>query len=165
MSLWQKPESDQPLHVSPPSPAVTTGAPRPSHRSDPVVNIGQSVQIKGELSGNEDLSVDGRIEGRINLKDHHLTIGANGRISAEVHAKSVLVNGQVIGNITADDKVEIAPSGSVEGDISAPRVALADGSSFKGNIDMGRKGTAPARSGSTTPTATREVPVAAAAKV
>ena len=72
-------------------------------------------------------------------KDHSLTIGANGRITAEVHAKNVVVVGQVVGNITADDKVEVAPSGSVQGDVRAPRVAIADGAKFKGSIDMERK--------------------------
>jgi cytoskeletal protein CcmA (bactofilin family) len=82
--------------------------------------------------------IDGQIDGKILLKDHTLTVGPNGHINAEIHAKSVQVNGEVTGNITADDKVEITPSGSVQGDICAPRVALADGSSFKGSIDMGR---------------------------
>jgi cytoskeletal protein CcmA (bactofilin family) len=168
MSLWQKPDQpDQPsVHAAPPSLAVTPGASRHGHRSDTLVNIGQSVQIKGELSGNEDLIIDGKIEGRINLKDHHLTVGANGRITAEIHAKSVLVNGEVIGNIIADDKVEIAPSGSVDGDISAPRVALADGSCFKGSIDMGRKAAAPqsARPNTVASAVTQQVSVAAAAK-
>ncbi len=104
-----------------------------------IVNIGQSVQIKGELSGQEDLIIDGSIDGKILVHDHHLTIGPNGHINAEVHAKSVQINGAVTGNITADDRVEISSSGSVLGDIMAPRVALADGSSFKGSIDMGRK--------------------------
>jgi len=106
------------------------------------VNIGQSVQIKGELSGNEDLTIEGTVDGRVVVKDHALTIGANGKITAEVHAKTVVVVGQVAGNITADDKVEIAASGSVQGDIRAPRVSIADGASFKGRIDMERKGAA-----------------------
>jgi cytoskeletal protein CcmA (bactofilin family) len=104
-----------------------------------LVNIGQSVQIKGELKGNEDLTIEGMVDGKILVKDHNLTIGANGKITAEVHAKTVVVVGQVMGNITADDKVEIAPSGSVEGDLRAPRVAIADGARFKGSIDMETK--------------------------
>jgi len=105
-----------------------------------IVNIGQSVQIKGELKGNEDLTIEGMVDGKILVKDHNLTIGANGRITAEVHAKTVVVVGEVTGNITADDKIEIAPSGSVQGDLRAPRVAIADGARFKGSIDMERKG-------------------------
>jgi cytoskeletal protein CcmA (bactofilin family) len=110
---------------------------------EPNVNIGQSVQIKGELSGNEDLTIEGQVDGKIVLKDHDLTIGANGRITAEIHAKNVIVEGTVIGNIVSDDKVELTATGSVQGDIRAPRVAVADGARFKGSIDMERKGGAP----------------------
>jgi len=102
------------------------------------VNIGQSVQIKGELSGNEDLSIEGKVDGKINLKDHNLTIGKNGKITAEIHAKTVVIIGQVMGNVTADDKVEIHATGSVQGDIRAPRVAISDGAQFKGSIEMER---------------------------
>jgi cytoskeletal protein CcmA (bactofilin family) len=107
---------------------------------DKIVNIGQSVHIKGELSGNEDLTIEGKVEGKVMLKDHNLTVGANGKITAEIHAKTVMVLGEVIGNITADDKVEVAATGTMRGDILAPRVVLADGAKFKGAIDMdGRK--------------------------
>lgn len=106
---------------------------------DKLVNIGQSIQIKGELSGNEDLTVEGKVDGKIILNDHNLTIGANGKITAEIRAKTVLVVGEVVGNITADDKVEVAATGSMKGDIVAPRVVLADGARFKGSIDMDRK--------------------------
>ncbi|NIM01065.1 MAG: polymer-forming cytoskeletal protein [Acidobacteria bacterium] len=125
-----------------------------------LVNIGQSVQIKGELTGNEDLTIEGMVDGKILVKDHSLTIGANGRITAEVHAKTVVIVGTITGNITADDKVEIAPSGTVNGDIRAPRVAISDGAKFKGSIDMDRKGasaqpsassSAPKASGMSTP--------------
>ncbi len=114
-----------------------------------LVNIGQSVQIKGELTGNEDLTIEGMVDGKILVKDHSLTIGANGRITAEVHAKTVVVVGMITGNITADDKVEIAPSGTVNGDIRAPRVSISDGAKFKGSIDMDRKGAAAKASTST----------------
>jgi len=115
------------------------------------VNIGQSVEIKGTLTGNEDLTIEGMVDGKILVKDHSLTIGANGRITAEVHAKNVVVVGHVVGNITADDKVEVAPSGSVQGDVRAPRVSIADGAKFKGTIDMDRK-TAPGQTATQTAT-------------
>lgn len=114
---------------------------------DKIVNIGQSIHIKGELTGNEDLTIEGKVEGKIFLKDHNLTIGANGKITAEIQAKTVMVLGEIVGNITADDKVEVATSGSMRGDIQAPRVVLADGAKFKGSIDMDRKpGSAPSTS-------------------
>src|SRR5947208_4399103 len=105
-----------------------------------IVNIGQSIQIKGDLTGNEDLTIEGKVDGNISLKDHHLTIGANGRITADIHAKTVMVVGEVVGNITADDKVEVAATGKMKGDITAPNLVLADGARFKGSVDMERKG-------------------------
>jgi cytoskeletal protein CcmA (bactofilin family) len=106
---------------------------------DKIVNIGQSIHIKGELTGNEDLTIEGKVEGKVFLKDHNLTVGANGKIVAEIQAKTVMVLGEVTGNITADDKVEVAATGTMRGDIQAPRVVLADGAKFKGAIDMDRK--------------------------
>jgi cytoskeletal protein CcmA (bactofilin family) len=106
---------------------------------DKIVNIGQSIHIKGELTGNEDLTIEGKVDGKVFLKDHNLTVGANGKIVAEVQAKTVMVLGEVTGNITADDKVEVAATGTMRGDIQAPRVVLADGAKFKGAIDMDKK--------------------------
>jgi cytoskeletal protein CcmA (bactofilin family) len=108
-----------------------------------IVNIGKSVVIKGELNGSEDLTIEGHVEGTIQLRDHVLTIGPNGRIKAQVFAKMVIVLGEVNGNITATDKVDIRDNGSVEGDLIAPRIAIAEGAHFKGSIDMQRKGGAP----------------------
>jgi cytoskeletal protein CcmA (bactofilin family) len=103
------------------------------------VNIGKSVVIKGELNGSEDLTIEGQVEGTIQLRDHVLTIGANGRIKAQVFAKAVIVLGEVTGNVTASDKVDIRDNGSVDGDIVAPRVAIAEGAHFRGSVDMQRK--------------------------
>ena len=80
------------------------------------------------------------MEGTIQLRDHVLTIGPNGRIKAQVFAKSVIVLGEVTGNVTASDKVDIRDNGSVDGDIIAPRVAIAEGAHFRGSVDMQRKG-------------------------
>ena len=109
-----------------------------------IVNIGKSVIIKGELNGSEDLTIEGHVEGTIQLKEHVLTIGPNGRIKAQVFAKSVIVLGEVTGNVTASDKVDIRDNGSVDGDIVSPRVAIAEGAHFRGSVDMQRKGAAPA---------------------
>ena len=102
-------------------------------------SIGKSIVINGELSGSEDLTIEGRVDGKIELRDHVLTIGSNGRITAQVTAKSIIVLGHVTGNLVASEKVDLRESGSVEGDIVAPRVAIADGSHFRGSIDMQRK--------------------------
>ncbi len=108
-----------------------------------IVNIGKSVIIKGELNGSEDLTIEGHVEGTIQLKEHVLTIGPNGRIKAQVFAKSVIVLGEVTGNVTASDKVDIRDNGSVDGDIVSPRVAIAEGAHFRGSVDMQRKAGAP----------------------
>ena len=104
-----------------------------------IVNIGKSVVIKGELNGSEDLTIEGHVEGTIQLREHVLTIGPNGRIKAQVFAKSVIVLGEVTGNVTASDKVDIRDAGSVDGDIISPRVAIAEGAHFRGSVDMQRK--------------------------
>jgi cytoskeletal protein CcmA (bactofilin family) len=104
-----------------------------------VVNIGKSVVIKGELNGSEDLTIEGHVEGKIELRDHVLTIGPNGKIKAELFAKSVVVLGEVIGNVSATEKVDIRENGSVEGDITSPRVAIAEGAHFRGSVDMAQK--------------------------
>ena len=106
-----------------------------------MANIGKSLHVKGELSGSEDLEIDGTVEGKITLTGHHVTIGPNGHVMAEIQAKSVVVGGEMKGNITADDRVEIAPTGSMLGDVRAPRVILTDGARFKGSIDMDGKTT------------------------
>ena len=103
-----------------------------------VVNIGKSVIIKGELSGSEDLTIEGKVDGEIELRDHVLTIGPNGKIKAQVFAKSVIVMGTVTGNVSASDKINIRESGSVEGDINAPTIAISEGAQFRGSIDMKR---------------------------
>jgi len=104
------------------------------------VNIGKSVVIKGELTGSEDLTIEGQVEGTIQLREYLLTIGPNGRIKAQIFAKSVIVLGEVIGNVTASEKVDIRDNGSVDGDLIAPRIAIAEGAHFRGSVDMQRKG-------------------------
>jgi cytoskeletal protein CcmA (bactofilin family) len=100
------------------------------------VNIGKSVIIKGDLSGSEDLTIEGHVEGKIELRQNVLTIGPNGRIKAAVFAKTVIIQGEVQGDITASERIDIRDAGSVDGDLSAPRIAIADGAHFRGSIDM-----------------------------
>jgi cytoskeletal protein CcmA (bactofilin family) len=129
------------------------------------VNIGKSVVIKGELSGSEDLTIEGNVEGRIELKENTLTIGPNGKIRAEVFAKQVIVLGEVTGNVTASEKVDIRDNGSVDGDVTSPRVAIAEGAHFRGAIDMqraGQGGTKP-KPAAAAPTTTAPAPTPAPA--
>ena len=111
------------------------------------MNIGKSVVIKGELNGSEDLTIEGQVEGKIELRQNVLTIGANGKIKAQVFAKAVIILGEVVGNVTASEKVEIRDNGSVDGDIASPRVAIAEGAHFRGSIDMQRTGKAGEKAG------------------
>ena len=152
--MWKRDEAVRPASgqpaVSPPPAPLVAGAPsprpEPSHNLEKdIVNIGKSVVIKGELNGSEDLTIEGHVEGTIQLRDHVLTIGPNGRIKAQVFAKAVVVLGEMTGNVTASDKVDIRDNGSVDGDIVAPRVAIAEGAHFRGSVDMQRKGTAAAQ--------------------
>lgn len=110
------------------------------------MNIGKSVVIKGELSGSEDLTIEGQVEGKIELRQNVLTIGPNGKIKAQVFAKAVIVLGEVTGNVTASEKVDIRDNGSVDGDLVSPRVAIAEGAHFRGSIDM-QRGTGPVTAG------------------
>jgi cytoskeletal protein CcmA (bactofilin family) len=107
------------------------------------VNIGKSVIIKGDLTGSEDLTIEGQVEGKIELRQNILTIGANAKIKAQVFAKTVIVQGEVQGNVTATERVDIRDNGSVDGDLSAPRIAIADGAHFRGSIDMQKQGSKP----------------------
>jgi len=147
--MWKRDESVRPAPAGPaPSqPAAEAATPRADERRQQlerdVVNIGKSVVIKGELNGSEDLTIEGQVEGKIELRQNVLTIGPNGKIKAQVFAKSVVVLGEVTGNITATEKVDIRDNGSVDGDLVAPRVAIAEGAHFRGSIDMQRAGQQP----------------------
>jgi cytoskeletal protein CcmA (bactofilin family) len=152
--MWKRDEAVKPPappSPTPPAATVPASAPTVAHSSQEarpsgsrdVVHIGKSVVIKGELNGSEDLTIEGHVEGKIELRDHVLTIGPNGRIRAAVFAKAVIVVGEVVGNVTATEKVDIRDNGSVDGDIISPRVAIAEGAHFRGSVDMKKAGGAP----------------------
>src|SRR5688572_17337573 len=167
--MWKRDEAVRPASGQPPAPQqpsapVMPGAPPPRPEASrhnmekDIVNIGKSVVIKGELNGSEDLTIEGHVEGTIQLRDHVLTIGPNGKIKAQVFAKAVIVLGEVTGNVTASDKVDIRDNGSVDGDIVSPRVAIAEGAHFRGSVDMQRK--AGAVQGQARPAASQPAPAA-----
>src|SRR5450755_2545516 len=112
-------------------------------RSVDIATIGKSVVVKGELSGSEDLYVDGEVEGSISLRGQSLTIGPNGRVRANIEARNVIVHGRVDGNIQASDRVELRKSASLSGDISTSRISIEDGAFFKGSIDIQKAEPAP----------------------
>jgi len=118
----------------------STPSPR-SRSNDTCVNtksvfIGQSIFIRGELTGNEDMTIEGKVEGNIQLKDHNVTIGSNGTIEAEILAKNITIMGTVQGDVHAESLVEIKKTGKLTGNIIAPRVIIEDGARFRGSIEM-----------------------------
>ena len=121
-----------------PEPPAARGAFRQAAAKDPIRQAGVAhigrITIQGELSGDEDLVLDGRVEGRVSLGDHHLTIGPNAEIRADVTAREVTIHGRVLGNVTATGRVEIGASGRLEGDLVAPRLVIHDGAWLSGQV-------------------------------
>lgn len=101
-----------------------------------LAQIGKSVVIKGELSGSEDLYVDGQVEGSIALKNNSLTVGPNGQIKASVEAKGIVVQGKLEGNVIATDRVDLRKSAIVSGDIITQRISIEEGAYLKGKVDI-----------------------------
>lgn len=104
-------------------------------KKEGITVIGKSITIKGELSGEEDVKIEGRVEGRVIVK-RNLLVGQTGMIEADIEAETISIAGTVIGNLKAGSKVEIVSTGKMTGDIKAPRVIVAEGAHFKGNVDM-----------------------------
>lgn len=131
-------------YSSTPTPARTErpSPPEPTQRTESVVKkkamIGSSIMIKGELTGDESLTIDGTVEGKISLKGHTLTLGPDARIKANVEADAVVVAGELTGDIDATQRIEIASSGTVKGDVCSPRITIADGACLKGSVDTNR---------------------------
>jgi cytoskeletal protein CcmA (bactofilin family) len=115
-----------------PSPAPRTSA--PSARN--LACLGSTIEVKGKISGEEDLQVDGKVEGPIALAGQRLTVGRTGQLSSELTARYVVVYGKVTGNLRASDRVEIKKDGSVTGDIITARISIEDGAYFKGRIEI-----------------------------
>jgi cytoskeletal protein CcmA (bactofilin family) len=115
-----------------PAPKVQVSDPRGS------AVIGKSVTIKGQIFSREDLTIDGEVDGSVELQEHRLTIGPEGNIRADVSAHEVIVLGSINGNVEATEKIDIRKQASVTGDIKAARIEAEDGAYLKGNIDTGR---------------------------
>jgi cytoskeletal protein CcmA (bactofilin family) len=111
-----------------------------------VAVVGKSIVIKGELSGNEDLVVEGSVDGTITLTDNNLVVGADGRVNANLFARSVTITGKVEGDVSATERVEITATGSLKGNIRSPRLIINDGAFFQGSVEM-KKAASPSASG------------------
>ncbi|HET9697511.1 MAG TPA: polymer-forming cytoskeletal protein [Terriglobales bacterium] len=146
--MWKTNKEEVPAKPSAPNPTYT-GIPakevrpvdvtKPFEARSDMAHIGKSVLVKGELSGSEDLYLDGEVEGTIELQRSALTIGPNGKIRAHVNAREVIVHGKVDGNLSATDKVELKRTAILVGDIKTQRITIEDGAYFKGSIDIQRE--------------------------
>ena len=143
-AIWKKDENPAP-GASPPhsAPPATTSSPARSETSSrsPAAGaeratIGRSITIRGDVTGDEDLVIQGRIDGTVDLKLHSVTVGPEGKVKADISGKSVIVEGEVIGDLRGQEHVVLRSTSKVEGNIVAPRVVLEEGSAFRGSIDM-----------------------------
>jgi cytoskeletal protein CcmA (bactofilin family) len=127
--------------AQPRAPQSTTAARVPSPlRSGGPATIGPSISLKGDVTGDEDLMIQGRIEGKVKLTKHNVTIGPEGRVKADVHGRTVVVEGQVEGDLHGEEQIILRHTAKVEGSITAPRVTLEDGAVFRGGIEMDSAG-------------------------
>lgn len=142
--MWKPNADEKPVSVNPPAQPTLTPPAAPvsskenrfaGFRADVAAHIGKSVVVKGELSGSEDLYVDGEVEGTIALQNNTLVVGPNSRIRANISAREVIVHGKVDGNITGAERVELKSSSVVSGDVSTPRIVIEDGAFLKGSVD------------------------------
>ncbi len=140
MSMWKKTTDDDTLT----DPMMFSEDQRPeapqsvsrSVTTRQAASIGPSIEIKGDISGNEDLVVHGKVEGTLSLPKNNVVVGADGIMQANVNAMSIAVEGKVVGDLIGSERVLIRGAGRVQGNITAPRVVLEDGAKFKGSIDM-----------------------------
>jgi cytoskeletal protein CcmA (bactofilin family) len=151
--MWnrQKDEIAPPARETPAPPIPVREAarevrpPEPQQRESAlrggIATIGKNLVVKGNISGGEDLYVDGELEGSVELKDNNITVGPNGRVNANLHARDIVVLGRLKGNVRAVERLEIRKTGSLIGDIVTARVVIEDGAYFKGSIDI-QKGAA-----------------------
>ncbi len=137
--MWKKTEGEEMQPQAPPQaqpPVAPPRTPAPAVPDRTVALIGPSMLFKGEVVGEEDLLIEGRVEGRIELRKNSVTVGKNGRVKADIYAKLIRVEGEVQGNIHGEEQSVLHRASNVRGNIVAPRVTLEDGCRFKGSIDM-----------------------------
>jgi cytoskeletal protein CcmA (bactofilin family) len=137
--MWKKEDEQDPVarDIQPQKP-MTTPNPVPSKpAAGERATIGRSITIKGEVSGDEDLLIQGTVDGSVNLEQQTVTVGKEGKVKADITGRVVTVEGEVEGNLKAEEQVVLRSSARVQGDIWAPRVVLEDGGVFRGGIDMG----------------------------
>lgn len=143
--MWKKSDPDEPTRGQA-TPTPPASPQRASRSAAARAVIGPSIQIKGDITGGEDLLIDGSVEGTVELKENQVTIGKGGRVKADVRGRSLTIEGKVEGNLFGEERIVVRQSGQVNGNLTAPRVTLEDGATFQGSIDMDSgKGSAPGR--------------------
>jgi len=138
--MWKKGDSEETSipDSGPPRPAPgPPGADRPPRGPREAAVIGPSITIRGDVTGDEDLTIQGRIEGTVTLKQHNVSVGPEGKVDASIHGRSVTVEGEVKGDLRGEEQVVLKRTSRVQGNIQAPRVTVEDGARFRGGIDMG----------------------------
>ena len=128
-----------------PEPPLASTLGTPSDLTTPgegqsLAQIGKSLKLKGEITGNEDLYIDGEVEGRIELKEHSLTVGLNGKVHADVSARSITILGHLQGNVKAGERTEIRKTGSFDGELLTAQIVIKDGAVFRGSVDVVKPG-------------------------
>jgi cytoskeletal protein CcmA (bactofilin family) len=144
--MWRR--QNEPRHVSPePEAYVPPPAPRrgdtpgvPVAHAPEATRITQAISIRGEISGQQDLFIDGELQGSIRLPDSRVTVGPNGRLNADIEAAEIVVEGQVKGSLTAGTRVVIRRTGRVQGNVATHRIAIEEGAIFNGQVDIARAG-------------------------
>ncbi len=148
--MWRKRQDEPemvpretPVAALEPKPAAAGKPPAEGKKPMASTNtqIGQTVALKGEISARENLLIDGEVEGSIELQEASLTVGQHGRVTADIRAKEIIIDGAVKGNLYASERIEIRRSGSVVGDLVSARVMIEDGAYFKGSVDIVRQET------------------------
>jgi cytoskeletal protein CcmA (bactofilin family) len=141
--MWtkQQPQTEPPAppQAAKPSVVAFNTPPTPVLGSTPArsqARLGAGLQIKGQITGTEDLQIDGKVDGPISLRGHELIVGATAQLTSEIHARQVIVYGKVIGNLHSRDRVDVKSDGSVIGDIATARISIEDGAQFKGRIEI-----------------------------
>ncbi len=131
-------QSETPRRAEPAAPSrpATATAPSPRNFEPASARIGKRLRFNGEVSGSEDLQVDGDFKGKVDLKDNCLTIGPNARVEADVHARAICIYGRLKGNVEAPERIELFKTGSLEGDVVTAGIVIEEGAIFRGSIDI-----------------------------
>jgi len=145
LALFGKREKEDDGPVRSVAPVVTSDLSldrSPGRDQSEPTTVGPALRVKGEMSGQEDVTVEGRIEGMVSLTGA-LTVASGGVVEADIRARAVIIEGRVLGNIIADDRVEIRAAGHLDGNIKCPKISIHEGAQFRGNVDMSAEGAAP----------------------